>query len=167
MASLGVLFSIDEQEVLKLKSLQTDEERLEFVQENIEEIYFDQFPERKAELVQSWDALHRSLTDGKLEYTNGAFPLNHTIVGGEKVYNGDDYIMTLKTPEQVRLIAIEILKIDRDTLRKGYERIDEEDYGTSLTEEDFEFTWDWFELSKDFWRLAAKENRFVLFTVDQ
>lgn len=167
MPCLGVLFSLDKDTVLKLKSLSTDDERLEFIQEEIEPTYFDNFPQRMAELVQSWDALHRSLTDGKLTYTNGTFPLNHVVMGGEVVYNADNYIMTLKTPEQVKAIASEVIKIDKENLKKRYYNIDEADYEFPLTEDDFEFTWEWFDLSKEFWKLAAEESRFVLFTVDQ
>lgn len=167
MPCLGVLFSLDKDTVTKLKSLSTDDKRLEFVQEEIESVYFDSFPQHFAELAQSWDALHRSLTDGKLMYTNGSFPLNHVIMGGEIMYNGDDYILTLKTPEQVKAIATEVVKIDKDNFKNGYYNIDEVDYDIPLTEDDFEFTWGWFDLSKEFWKLASEENRFVLFTVDQ
>lgn len=167
MPCLGVLFSLDKDTVLKLKSFSSDDERLEFVQEEIESVYFDNFPQRMAELVQSWDALHRCLTDGKLTYINETFPLNHVIMGGEIIYNADNYIMTLKTPEQVKAIATEVIKIDKDNLKKRYYNIDEVDYEFPLTEEDFEFTWEWFDLSKEFWKLASRENRFVLFTVDQ
>jgi hypothetical protein len=167
MPCLGVLFSLDEAATSKLKSFSTDEDQLVFVQEEIESIYFDEFPQRMAELVQSWDALHRSLTDGKLAYTNGTFPLNHVILGGEKVYNSEDYIMTLKTPQQVKEIATEIIKIGKDNLKSRYYKIDEADYELPLTDEDFEFTWEWFDLSREFWKLASEENRFVLFTADQ
>jgi hypothetical protein len=120
-----------------------------------------------AELDKSWDALHRSLTDGKLEYTNGQFPFNHVILGGEILYNAGDYIITLKTPEQVKDIAIAIEQLEKNALRDGYRKIDEDDYGSPLTEEDFEYTWEWMEGTKDFWTTAAANNRHVLFTVDQ
>ncbi len=167
MACLGVLFSLDKEAVDTLKAFESDEERLLYLQEEIEETYFEKYPEKIAELDKSWDALHRSLTDGKLEWENGTFPLNHVILGGELIYDEDDYIMSLKTPEQVSQIASEIEKIDEDTLKKGYENIDTKDYGFSLTDEDFEYTWNWFSGSKDFWKQAAEENRYVLFTVDQ
>jgi hypothetical protein len=50
MACLGVLFSIDQTEVDKLKSFSSDEERLEYLQEELEETYFDSFPQHVAEL---------------------------------------------------------------------------------------------------------------------
>ncbi len=169
MSCLGVFFSLSEEEVKKLKSYNSDEERLGYLQNDIEEIYFDDFPQRVAELDKSWDGLHRSLTDGNYDYDNGSFPLNHVILGGEQLYNEDDYIMSLKTPEQVIEISKAIQKISIEDLRKGYNQIssDDEDYAEFLGEEDFLYTWEWFNLSKKFWELASKERRYVLFTVDQ
>jgi hypothetical protein len=167
MACLGVLFSLDEETVSKLKSFESDEDRLDFLQENIEENIMTNEPERFAEFDKSWDALHRSLTDGKFEWTNGTFPLNHVILGGQQIYYKDDYIMSLKTPEQVEIIAKTVVTISEDDLRKGYIKIDSKDYGFDLTDEDFEYTWTWFQDSLEFWKKAASEKRFVLFTADQ
>lgn len=167
MSCVGVLFSIDEEIVQKIKAFSSYTERLQYLQEEVEEVYFDEFPDRVAELDKSWDALHRSLTDGKLEYSNGAFPLNHVILGGEILYGESDYIMTLKNPEQVKVIADAIEKLDESTLRNRYFKINSNDYGFPLTEEDFEYTWTWFQGSKEFWKLASMEKKYVLFTADQ
>jgi hypothetical protein len=164
---LGVLFSLGEAEVSKLKALRSDEEKLEYLQEDIEETYFEQFPTRVAELDKSWDALHRSLTDGKLEYDNGEFPLSHVVLGGEILYSTGDYIMTLKTPKQVRTIADQLSAITQSGLKNGYQKIDPGNYGYPLTDEDFKYTWEWFTETHPFWKLAAEEGRYVLFTVDQ
>lgn len=102
-----------------------------------------------------------------MEYTNGHFPLNHVILGGELLYTSGDYIMSLKSPEQVKMVAEAIDAINKPSLKEKYYEINEIDYGFSLTEEDFEYTWDWLEQSKSFWQLAAGQNRYVLFTVDQ
>jgi hypothetical protein len=155
MGCLGVLFSLGEVEVSKLKHLPSDEESLEYLQEEIEEDFFEQYPARVAELDKAWDALHRSLTDGKLEYGNGIFPLSHVILGGEILYSGGDYIMTLKNPQQVQKIAERLTAITQESLRDGYNKIDSDNYGSYLTEEDFEYTWDWFKDSHPFWKLAA------------
>jgi len=167
MGCLGVLFSIDEKDVKQLKKFKSDVDRLIYLQEGIEEIYFDKYPERLAELDKSWDAIHRSLTDGKLEYRNGTFPLNHVILGGEILYHGDDYIMTLKSPFQVKQIVPGLKNITQPDLKNGYNKINPNEYGVALTDDDFDYTWYWFNKSKDFWELAAKENRYVLFTADQ
>ena len=167
MACLGVLFAIDDETLKKLKSLNTDEKRLEFLQEEIEEKFFEEFPDYLAELDKAWDAIHRSLTDGKLEWENGTYPLSHVILGGELLYFQEDYIMTLKTPEQVIEISNAIHKISEKEFRDGYDKIDKKDYGFELTEEDFEYTFEWFNNSKDFWKKAADQRRAVIFTADQ
>lgn len=167
MACLGVLFSLDEKTVSKLKSIKSDEDRLAFLQEDIEETIMGNEPEWFAELDKSWEALHRSLTDGKFEWSNGTFPLNHVILGGQQIYQEDDYIMSLKTPEQVEKIAEAIVAVSESDLRTGYNKIDSKDYGCDLTDEDFEYTWTWFYESLEFWKKAASEKRFVLFTADQ
>lgn len=151
----------------KLKDIKTDQDRLNYLQEEVEQNYFDQYPQRLAELDKSWDALHRSLTDGKLEYNNGNFPLSHVILGGEILYAEDDYIMVLKTPEQVKQIAHAVNITGKAFLDKGYQQIDAAEYGFPLTDEDLEYTWLWFDGTKEFWKLAAEENRYVLFTADQ
>ena len=169
MSCLGVLFSLDEKEVKKLKSYKNDLKRLEYLQENIENTYFNNYPEKVAELDKSWDGLHRSLTDGKYNWNNGTFPLNSVILGGELLYKKDDYIMSLKTPEEVAEITKAVEKVTEEDLRKGYNQIlpDDQDYAEFISEEDFQYTWDWFNRSKGFWKLAARENRYVLFTADQ
>jgi Domain of unknown function (DUF1877) len=167
MSCLGVLFSLDVETVGKLKSFKSDEDRLDYLQEEIEEKYFSEFPDKIAELDKSWDTLHRCLTDGKLEYKNGQFPLSHVILGGEILYFGSDYIMTLKTPDQVKQIADSLNSIDKEYLKRGYSKIDEKDYGFPLSDDDFEYTWTWFDGSKKFWNLAGGQDRYVLFTADQ
>lgn len=167
MSCLGVLFSLDNETVTKIASHKTDEERLEYLQEQIEEVYFDQHPEWVAELDKSWDALHRCLTDGNLEWDNGLYPLNHVVLGGKRLYQGQDYIITLKTPEQVNDISKAIELVTKEGLRSSYFKIDEKKYDMELSEDDFEYTWDWFFQTSNFWKLAAEQNRNVLFTVDQ
>ena len=48
------------------------------------------------------------------------------ILGGAQVYEGDDYIVSLLTPEQVREVAGAAAEVDQATLRAGYDRIDAE-----------------------------------------
>ncbi len=38
--------------------------------EEIEDIFFDKYPEYTCELDKSWDAMHRMLTDGNLNFEN-------------------------------------------------------------------------------------------------
>mgnify|MGYP002373168329 FL=1 len=107
------------------------------------------------------------MTNGKLEWGGGTYPLNHIILGGEILYSEPDYIMTLKTPAQVADIAKNFDTVTKDSFKQKYFSIDKNEYGFDTTEEDFDYTWTWFSESKDFWQKAADEKRYVLFTADQ
>jgi hypothetical protein len=167
MSCLGVLFSLDQDTVDKLKSFSLDEDRLDYLQMQIEEVYFERYPDKLCELDKAWDAIHRTLTDGKLEWNNGDYPLNHFILGGELLYFQSDYIMTLKTPHQVKDIFKSFDLVTKDLFRTGYFKIDKNLYRFETTEEDFDYTWTWFSQSREFWKQASEEGRYVLFTADQ
>jgi len=75
MAYRGVHFAITHEEVAQLRSLHDESNRLDWLQEEIEEKYFSELPEFKAESDKAWDALHRLLGDGDLTYDSGPEPL--------------------------------------------------------------------------------------------
>lgn len=167
MACLGVLFSVGSNTVDLIENLTSDEERIDYVKEILEEDYFHNHPTWVAELVKAWDALHRSLTDGGLDFDNGEFPLSHVVLGGKVLCANEDYIIVLKSSSQVAEIAEAVSQITRDELQQRYFQLDPEEYGDSLSEDDFNHTWEWFDASKNFWVKASEEGRSVLFTVDQ
>ena len=167
MGCLGVHFSLSTDEVQQLRSVEDESERVEYLHEVIEEEYFSNQPERKAESDKAWDAMHRALADGQLSWDGGAYPLNHVVLGGELLYTESDFIMVLKSPQQVRDVAAELPSITEDDFRRRYLAIDAASYGFPLTDEDFGYTWDWFQGVREFWLRAAAEGRYVLFTADQ
>jgi len=75
--------------------------------------------------------------------------------------------MSLKTPRQVRDIAAALPAITEEEFRQRYFAIDAESYGFPLSDEDFHYTWDWFQGVRDLYTRATREERFVLFTADQ
>ena len=166
MSCLGVHFALSEEEVANLRSKPDNESRLEYLQEEVEETYFEKHPDLLAENDKSWDAMHRTLTDGKLSWDNGKYPLNHVIMGGEPLYSDDDYIISLKTPKQVQDIAAALPSVTEAEFRKRYFAIDES-YGFPLSEEDFGYTWENFQSVRELFLRAASKNRYVLFTADQ
>lgn len=166
MGCLGVHFSLDADQVAAITAIDEDE-RVEFVQEEIEEILWTADRTRGQETDKAWDAIHRSLTDGETELGNGEYPLNRVILGGEMLYSGEDYILSLKSPREVRDIAVALRAVTKESLRAGYDRIDPTDYGFPLSEDDFEYSWHWFEGLVDFYQRASNDRRFVLFTADQ
>ena len=141
--------------------------RLEFLREHIEERYFEGSRQYVAESDKAWDAMHRALADGVLTWDGGEYPLNHAVLAGKLLYTRSDYIMSLKEPHQVSDVAKALEAITKSQFRDRYNRIDEESYGFPLSDEDFEYTWEWFEGVRELYRCAAAEGRYVLFSADQ
>ncbi len=166
MGCLGLHLSRDEEQVSALRATPGNQ-RVEYVQEELEERLWSSEPSRGQETDKAWDAIHRALTDGDLGYDNGEYPLSHVVLGGEPLYSGDDYVMSLKTPAQVRAVAAALDAVTKELLRAGYNAIEQASYQGELGEEDFEYTWDWFGGLVEFYRRAAAEGRWVLFTADQ
>lgn len=179
MSCLAVLFALEKQDVEKLKSVPRIN-RSSYMHEEIEEVFFDTFPEYTLELDQAWDAIHRMMSDGKLDFENRFPPFCNMILGGEFLYGlvcksgnvtipeeEDDEYMILKTPEQVKEIALAFPEITKEKCRKSYYMIEEDDYGFKPDEEDFEYAWEYLEGSREFWLKAAEEERYVLFTADR
>jgi hypothetical protein len=166
MSCLGVHFALTEKEVEHLRSFDDEQERLSHLQEVIEDSYISEESLFAAESDKSWD-VHRTLADGEMSWDGGDYPLNHAVLAGELLYTDSDYIMSLKTPQQVRDIAAALPAVTEAEFRRRYFAIDPESYGMPLSEEDFEYTWDWFQGVRDLYTRAAQEGRFVLFTADQ
>jgi hypothetical protein len=167
MSCLGVHFAVTEDEALHLRSLTDELARLDHLQEAIETRYFVEQPDFKAESDRSWDAMHRALADGQLTWEGGAYPLRHVVLAGESLYSESDYIISLKTPQQVHDIAAALPPITEAEFRRRYFAIDADSYGFPLSEEDFGCTWEWFQGVRELYQRAAAEGRFVLFTADQ
>jgi hypothetical protein len=163
---LGVHFALTDEDAAKLRSFGDDEDRLAFVTEDVEERYFAGGKTYVAESDKAWDAIHRALADGELTWDGGAYPLNHTVLGGERLYTGDDYVMILKTPAQVKDVATALAALTEPDFRSRYDAINEDTCG-ERSDEDFAYTWDWLQSVRALYAKAAAESRHVLFTVDQ
>lgn len=168
MAGRGVFFAINEETVQRLIQLPTNK-RVDFICNDIEEEFFDNKPNYLVEINKAWDAIHRALTDGHLYWENGNYPLNHVILGGKVLYgiseDESDYIITLKTPQQVKDVALALNNFNKEHFEQGYAKIDMEDYEYNLGFKDLQYSFTWFEKIKPFWQKAACENLHVIFTV--
>jgi len=71
MGCRGVLFAIDHATAEALIAIDSDSGRIDYIQEVIEEDYFNNHNEWLAETDLSWDWMHRALTDGQLGWSNG------------------------------------------------------------------------------------------------
>src|SRR5579859_4372747 len=123
MGCLGVHFSLSRDEVESICALD-ESELVDYLQENIEEDYFANHPERIAQSDKAWDAIHRALADGNLTWDGGEYPNNHVILAGELLYTEPDYIMSLKNPDVVRDVAAALPAITQEDFRRRYFAID-------------------------------------------
>lgn len=115
---------------------------------------------------KAWDAIHRAFNNSILDY-DASTPLRGVILGGEPLYFETDYIISYKSPEYVKLIAEALKNLSVEQFRKSYFSIDETEYGQSLDEEDFLYSWEWLEGIKTFYGTVADDNRAVIFTASQ
>jgi hypothetical protein len=166
MACLGVHFALSHDDVAALVAASTDEDRLDLLHE-MEEQYFEDRATHVAESDKAWDGMHRTLADGLLSYDGGQYPLNHAVLGGTVLYYEDDYIMSLKSPQQVKDVAAAIAAMTEEDFKHRYLAIDAHQYDGELNDEDFAYTWDWFQHVRNLFQLAAAEGLHVLFTADQ
>jgi len=163
MSGRGVYFAINEDTYKELLSAQNDNELISIVQEKIEERWDKEW---LLETDKAWDAIHRCLTDGKLEWENGEFPLNTVVIGGKNLYKGDDYILMVIPKENTSLIAKALSNISKDILKEGYLKIQQSDYEYELGDEDFEYVWEYFKDFPNFFQKVAQSNKYIIFTVD-
>lgn len=166
MSSRAVLFALTDADAKQLLDAEGDEAVEEFLQE-VEENWDEEW---LCELDKSWDGIHRALTDGELGWNNGEYPLNHAILGGQQLYQGDDYIYTFVQAVQVADVASALKSITDAQFRERYFKINHENYGSApnqVSEDDFEYVAGWLEDLKAFYAKAAAARRAVVFTLDQ
>jgi len=161
MAGRGVHFALTPEEESQLVDGPHDDDEL---MKTIAEIENRWDREWLMETDKAWDAIHRCLTDGSLEY--GRTPFHKCILGTCSLYDGEDYIVSFLEPDEVKEVAEAIADIDRAWLRQKYDAIDPDDYDGELSDEDFEYTWSNFADLQAFYQKAARHDRSVVFTVD-
>ena len=167
MSCLGVHFALTEDEVKRLCAMEDEQERLSYIVEDLEERYLTKPATYAAQSDKAWDAMHRTLADGYLTWDGGHYPLNHVVLAGTLLYTADDYIMSLKDPAQVKDIAAALDGMTENDFRERYNQIPPGNYDTELGDDDFAYTWNWFQHVRELYRRAAAEGRHVLFTADQ
>jgi Domain of unknown function (DUF1877) len=164
MACRGVFFAITTAQGDSLYEASGDDEALMALIEAIEETWDES---NLAECDKAWDAMHRVLTDGQLEFGNGTYPLSHCVLGPRQLHEGDNYIVSLVTPEEVRDVSVSLREITQQWFEERYRAVVPKDYTPEYGEEDLRYTWTWFQGVRDLYAKAALEEKAMLFTVDQ
>src|SRR5215216_2280040 len=136
MACRGVHFALTPDEAARIACAGDDDDLMAAIEE-IEERWDRDW---LVETDKAWDAIHRCLTDGTLSY--GPTPRHKCILGEESLHEGDDYIVNLVEPAEVKAVAEAIRGIDEASLRERYFALDPDDYDSRTSEEDFRYTWE-------------------------
>ena len=166
MACRGVFFALGSPEKEHLLALDSDNKRMEYIQEEIEEAWDE------AHLLQTdkaWDAIHRCLTDGTLTVRRSSNPLGKLILGGIQLHSDTQrYIINLIENSELPEISTALRGLTKEWLKARYDRLQSTDYPQELvSEQDWEYTWDWFSEIPEFVVRAVNEGRSIIFTVDQ
>jgi hypothetical protein len=165
MACRGVHFALtDEQERKLLACGDDDDAVVELVQEDIEATWDRPW---LCETDRAWDAIHRCLTDGKLELRNGTPPLNRVIFGGQQMCASGEYYVCYVPRSEVASVAAALVAVTREQFDAAYDGLVDTDYPGPHCHEDREYTWTHLENLKAFWARAGSAERPVIFTVDQ
>jgi len=163
MACRGVHFALNDEDAGRVPAATGNDALLSVIQEDIENRWDEEW---LAQSDKAWDAIHRCLTDGNLSF-DSTTPRHRCILGGRQLYKGEHYMVSFVTPEQVKEVAETIRDIDEEWMRQRYFAIPAADYDHPLCEDDFGYTWGWFENVQALYQKAAAAGRAMIFTVDQ
>lgn len=186
--SLGLHIALTDEELEKLLACTSDDERTDLLHEEIEEKW--DWENEKAEesrfqpTDKAWDAIHRCLGDfppntpwfyevdpeqgawAKPE-EHGSYPLRLAVLGGRRLNEDEsDHILRLIEAKEVADIAAAMQPIDEAWMRERYFRNCEgawPEYG----DDDFAYTWEWFQALRAFFRRVAPTGAAVLFSAPQ
>ena len=164
MACRGVHFAITADDLAALRLADSDEAVMEVIRSV--ELRGEKDDGFICETDKAWDAIHRCLTDGSLTFEGGSNPLQLCILGGEQLHQGDKYIVALIEHDRLRQFADALAAVTPKIISEGYWAIGD-DYQEPKTNEDCQYTWDWFSDLPSFFDRAEKAGRHVIFTVDQ
>ncbi|MGE3803073.1 MAG: YfbM family protein [Gemmataceae bacterium] len=176
MACLGVHFAITRAQMEKLlraagNRKQGAGERDEAVLDLVQDIEEKWDGKNLFETDKAWDGIHRCLTEdntprGRIDPRKGSYPLKLCIMGGTRLYAGNDYSVNLIDPGQVADLAKALKTIDEEWMRERFFRLKPKATLYAIDEDEFEYVWGNFQGLPQFFAQAAKKKRAVVFTVD-
>jgi hypothetical protein len=101
--------------------------------------------------------------------TRSANPLGKLILGGTQLYSDmQTYIVNLIEHGELSELSAALKAVTKEWMRGRYEQLRNTDYPPErVSEQDWQYTWDWFSDLPEFIARADNEGRSVIFTVDQ
>ena len=170
MACRGVHFALTEDDANKLLKAAEAGQAVDFIQEVVEARWEEEWLQ---ETDKPWDAIHRCSTDGTLNCKRKS-PLEKCVLGGRQLQQGNDYIISFLTAEEVREVAAAVAGMSMEVFHKRYWGLkrkllwfDLSDYAGPISEDDFEYSWSYFAELVGFFQKAASGKRSLVFSVDQ
>ena len=152
MPCRGLYLALTPDQEPRLLACLSDDEVIALVQEIEEE--WDE--EHLCQTDKAWDAIHRVLGDDE-----------RVVLGGKSLYEGDEYIVTYLTASDVAQLAPQLQPIPEEWFRERYFALKASDYADFVSEEDFGYSWEYFQCIRKFFQQSAQQNRPIIFTVDQ
>ena len=165
MGCLGVSFGLNKDEIELFRSLKTDEDRRYAGLETLQDALYD--TDHAYDSEKAWSGIHVCLTNGLFKKRFPDAPLDSEVYGGEKLYFGDNYIMSLCGPEEIKLLARVLPLISRAEMSQAYRQIEPDYLGIPGDEFDEGYTLAIFEDMIPFWLRAAERGQYLLFTASQ
>lgn len=168
MASRGVHFALTKEQREHLLGLKKDEDRIEYVQETIEDAWD---AENLQETDKAWLPIHRCMTDDSdakrmFDLNKGKLPLKLLVFGGRKVLKKEkEFSFRLIEAEQLPELVAALETIDKKAFKAKFDKFCKNeviDYG----QEAFGYTWHWFDKLQAFVKRINGKDRSILFTVD-
>lgn len=170
MACRGVFFALSKEDESRLLNAADSDTVVEIVTEEIEERWEEEW---LAEMDKSWDAIHRCLGDGTLRNAQTAVTAK-AVLGGRQLSSRPDWIISYLSAAEAKFVAEALLPLNQSEFRRRYFALrrkflwfDRTEYGGEIGEEDFEYSWAYFEGMRRFFGKAATAGRAVIFAVDQ
>jgi hypothetical protein len=170
MACRGMFFAVTKEEEAKLLSASDSDAVVDIVTEEIEERWDEAWLQQ---MDKSWDAIHRCLGDGSLRNSQPAVSAK-AVLGGRQLSSRDDWVVSYLTKDEVKQVAEALAPITEEEFRRRYFGLkkkflwfDRTEYEGRIGEEDFGYSWAYFDDMRRFFRKAASADRATVFAVDQ
>ena len=99
--------------------------------------------------------------------TNSIRAPPHCVLGPRQLHDGDDYIVSLLSPEEVRDVAKALDPVTAEWFEERYSTVVPKDHAPEYGQDDLDYTWSNIQAVKALFQKAAGSGRAVIFTVDQ
>ncbi|TYB41897.1 YfbM family protein [Actinomadura chibensis] len=153
---LGVHFAITGEQERAL--LAGDEDAVAELLEDLEENWRDD--DLKVDTDKAWEAVHRCLGDGTLDYEG--YPFSHAVLGGRHLHT-EFYVVHVSVAE-VSDVAKALRPLGKDWLRRRCDALGLTGSDGQHDAEVFDYIWTNFADVQDFYQRAAEAGRAVVFT---